>query len=182
MSQGGNAPKYRGGVKPGPKTRPLSDRFWEKVDKNGPVPAHKPELGRCYVWTGGKTVFGHGVMIFGVEVFGKRTFKGAHVVAYFLAFGHWPEGELRHLCDNPACVKVAVDDVGPAHILEGTHAENMADAKQKRRMKAGGRKLSLDDIHAIRSSNEKATVLARRFGVHYRTIASIRTGASWRDV
>jgi hypothetical protein len=28
----------------------LEERFWEKVDKNGPVPAHRPELGPCWVW------------------------------------------------------------------------------------------------------------------------------------
>src|SRR6478609_5365672 len=28
------------------------DRFWKKVDKNGPIPAHRPELGPCWIWTG----------------------------------------------------------------------------------------------------------------------------------
>jgi hypothetical protein len=30
----------------------LPERFWKKVDKNGPVPAHRPELGPCWLWTG----------------------------------------------------------------------------------------------------------------------------------
>lgn len=31
---------------------PLS--FWPKVDLNGPIPEHRPELGPCWVWTGHK--------------------------------------------------------------------------------------------------------------------------------
>ena|ERR1700694_1946906 len=26
-------------------------RFWLKVNQNGPVPEHRPELGPCWVWT-----------------------------------------------------------------------------------------------------------------------------------
>lgn len=26
-------------------------RFWVKVNKNGPVPAHRPDLGPCWIWT-----------------------------------------------------------------------------------------------------------------------------------
>lgn len=31
--------------------RSLSERFWEKVNKDGPVPAYAPELGPCWIWT-----------------------------------------------------------------------------------------------------------------------------------
>ena len=27
-------------------------RFYENVNKDGPVPAHRPDLGPCWVWTG----------------------------------------------------------------------------------------------------------------------------------
>src|ERR1035437_916757 len=30
-----------------------AERFWAKVDRNGPVPAHRPELGPCWVWEAG---------------------------------------------------------------------------------------------------------------------------------
>jgi hypothetical protein len=36
-------------TKPGPKPRPLGERFWVKVNKDGPVPVHCPELGPCWV-------------------------------------------------------------------------------------------------------------------------------------
>ena len=48
-----------------PKTMPLEDRFWAKVDKNGPVPAHRPELGPCWIWTAARFKRGYGK--FGVE-------------------------------------------------------------------------------------------------------------------
>ena len=34
---------------------PVEERFWPKVDKNGPVPEPHPELGPCWVWTGAKS-------------------------------------------------------------------------------------------------------------------------------
>ena len=41
----------RGDPRAAPST--LEERFWRKVDKNGPIPEHRPELGPCWVWTAG---------------------------------------------------------------------------------------------------------------------------------
>jgi hypothetical protein len=30
------------------------ENFWAKVDKNGPIPAHAPELSECWIWLGAK--------------------------------------------------------------------------------------------------------------------------------
>lgn len=35
-----------------PRNPPLEERFWAKVNKDGPIPEHRPELGPCWVWTG----------------------------------------------------------------------------------------------------------------------------------
>lgn len=32
----------------------IKKRFFAKVDKDGPIPAHKPELGKCWNWTAAK--------------------------------------------------------------------------------------------------------------------------------
>jgi hypothetical protein len=78
------------------------DRFWAKVDKNGPVPSAKPELGLCWLWTASKSSEGYGK--------GKRLGVDfwAHRLACELTVGPISEGmTLDHLCRNPACVNAA---------------------------------------------------------------------------
>jgi hypothetical protein len=36
------------------------DHFWTQVNKNGPIPEHKPELGPCWLWTGRTDPAGYG--------------------------------------------------------------------------------------------------------------------------
>lgn len=44
----------------------LEERFWSKVDRNGPVPEHRPDLGPCWLWTA--YVDAHGYGVFSVPV------------------------------------------------------------------------------------------------------------------
>jgi hypothetical protein len=99
----------------------VEERFWSKVDKDGPVPPHCPELGPCWVWTAGKDECGYGV----IRV-GPRGMK-AHRLSLALAGNPPPSGkEACHKCDNPGCVN-------PAHLFIGTHLENMRDCHAKGR-------------------------------------------------
>jgi hypothetical protein len=92
-----------------------------------------------------------------------------------LAWLYWvgpiPDGlELRHTCDNPPCCN-------PAHLLVGTHADNMRDMLKRRRH--GTTKLSVEDIRDILSrprGRGTGVALAAEFGVHPQTITSIRGG------
>lgn len=34
--------------------RTIEERFWAKVDKNGPMPEGRPDLGPCWLWTAAK--------------------------------------------------------------------------------------------------------------------------------
>jgi len=93
-----------------------SQRFWSKVDKNGPVPAHAPHLGRCWLWTAGR----HKSMgaWYGSFTVANRA-KPAHRVAYELAVGPIRNGfDIDHKCRNTLCVR-------PDHLDLVTHQTNV---------------------------------------------------------
>jgi hypothetical protein len=146
-----------------------AQRFRAKVNTNGPVPAHCPELGPCHVWTASK----RSSLGYGCVKFGGKT-EQAHRVAFLLATGHWPYPCVLHRCDNPACVN-------PAHLREGTHAENSADRDSKGRRQApkgeGHVRCKLTDsqvreIRAIGDTQSRAAI-ARLFGVDRTRISQL---------
>lgn len=93
----------------------FTQRFWLKVDRNGPAPARRPELGPCWLWRACADRLGYGVFKRGGA--GSRL---AHVIAWEMVNGPVPRGlELDHLCRNPPCVN-------PAHLEPVTHRQNMA--------------------------------------------------------
>ncbi len=95
-------------------------QFWSKVNKNGPVPAHKPELGVCWVWIKG-TKMGYGA----IKIGGKTL--SAHRVSFMLEHGSIPEGMfVLHKCDNRKCVK-------PTHLYAGTQRQNNQDRARANR-------------------------------------------------
>lgn len=98
---------------PLPFTSEFVDSFWLRVNKAGPVPLKRPELGPCWLWTAGKTRgYGHCWL---APCHNLR----AHRAAYELEIGPIPEGlEIDHLCRNLACVR-------PTHLEPVTHLENV---------------------------------------------------------
>lgn len=83
-------------------------RFWSNIDTHGPVPAHRPELGHCWIWLGGYHEWGYGR--FYLKVPGRSGMFGmrAHRWAYEQAIGAIPAGfDLDHLCRNPPCIRVS---------------------------------------------------------------------------
>jgi hypothetical protein len=108
------------------RRRPLEDRFWEKVDKNGPIPEHCPNLGPCWLWMGSKSVFGYGT-IHDPSSTRKGGLDATHRSSWRLHFGAIPDGlKVLHKCDVPSCVN-------PAHLFLGTLKDNTQDMLAKGR-------------------------------------------------
>jgi hypothetical protein len=109
----------------GPAANPLPsplERFWAKVDLNGPIPAHMPHLGPCAVWTASHDGRGYGQFV----LRGHRKVQ-AHRWIWEQVNGSIPPGlEVCHRCDNPPCVR---------HLFLGTHKQNMEDAAAKGRLR-----------------------------------------------
>jgi hypothetical protein len=89
-------------------------QFAEYVEKDGPIPAGRPELGPCWLWTGRKSKLGYGV----VSVGGRMQY--AHRWVYEQNIGPIPEDrEPDHLCRNPGCVNYE------SHLELVTHQDNV---------------------------------------------------------
>lgn len=130
--------------------------------------------GDCWEWTGRKNKSGYGLT--GVKV-GTEL---AHRAYWLLVVGEIPEGMcLLHSCDNKKCVN-------PSHLKIGTHAENMAEARERERMRPargdrnGRAKISYEIAEEIRKDTVSSNVsLAKRYGVSDVLISNVRNGKSW---
>lgn len=167
-----------------PKTT-LAERFWAKVDKDGPIVPGMDSP--CWMWTAFKDHRGYGrIGVGGVT-------QAAHRVALRLDGVDVPSGmEACHVCDNPGCVR-------PDHLFMGTRTDNVRDMMAKGR--AGFQKdgfgahcrgarnhnAKLDaarvaEIRACHQSGESFRAIARRLGVNRTTVRSAVKGKTWREV
>jgi hypothetical protein len=169
------------------RSRPLTERFWEKVDRDGPTPPHRPELGPCWIWTAHRHPTGYG----GIGGGGRRVgTKRANRVAWELTFGPVPESLfVLHKCDNPTCVR-------PDHLFVGTPGDNRRDcvAKGRSNDQARGRKgeanrnakLTTAAVREIRARYAQGGIkqqeLAEQYGVTQSIVSKVLLMHSWAHV
>lgn len=158
----------------------LRDKFWRRVSKHGPIPKHKPKLGRCWIWIGyisASTGYG--------EFQIQRTPRirwGSHRLSWLLNRGEIPNGLwVLHKCDNPACVR-------PSHLWVGTPHDNTQDCVEKGRYSHGemhgNSKLNRKKVMAIRAKRKGGAPFKRlsvEFGVSSTAIGFVCSGKTWKD-
>jgi hypothetical protein len=147
------------------------ERFWARVDKNGPV---HPEHGRC--WRFISTSSGYG----------RFSPMRAHRFSWTIHRGPIPKGKsVLHKCDNPNCVN-------PKHLFLGTQQDNLADMREKgkqvRGEAQGSAVLTAEDIVAIRkryrrySHKDGAGAMAKEYGVGIVQVWKIVKGLQWKHI
>lgn len=150
--------------------RPTTERFWEKVEKEG----HDG----CWIWTGTLRPDGYGVIGLGGR---EEGIARVHRLSYKWARGPIPDGMfVCHECDRPACVN-------PAHLFLGDAGDNIRDAVKKGRHAHGETasysKLTKEQVVEIRrryaGENISQYKLAEEYPVSRSMIGLIVTGERW---
>lgn len=166
--------------------RTAEQRFWKRVDKNGPV---HPVCGQCRIWTGLKNAGGYGRSNTGSLRLGKT-----HGFSCWLHYGELPDDKhVLHKYNNPACVN-------PAHLFLGTDIDNVRDMFAKggqpdRTDSAakgeghGMHKLIAEEVLEIRARyvprcpiNGSNAALAKEFGVTRVQIERVITRRCWGHI
>lgn len=155
-----------------PKPQPLEVRFSKYLGT--------PTATGCVPWTGRTVGRGYGQIDSGG---GKGRGLLSHRVAYELAYGAIPDGQLvLHKCDNPPCCN-------PEHLFLGTHSDNVADMYSKRRGIHGERapharltESLVLDIRAKHAAGAKQNALAAEYGVSTTAMNSVILRRSWRHI
>lgn len=147
----------------------IAERFWSKVKRTKD----------CWLWQASFDRKGYGQFGVGDVENGVRK-ERAHRMAWILTRGKIPSGfSLLHQCDTPACVN-------PKHLRLGTQQENQAEMKERNRSARGTRngqsKLTEAQVKAIRKSKDSYSALARRFNVHWQTVARAARRETWSCV
>ncbi len=171
----------------------MEERYWKKVGKNGPVPAHCPELGPCWTWSGstnGKEGgFNYGVL--GVTTCSPKLTL-AHRFSYELHIGPIPEGLwVLHRCDNPPCSNPAHLFVGDAvangndMIAKGRHPY-LCDPNRDVRGEANSQAVLTNDlvreIRRRKEAGQKRRQVSRELGLPRSAIDGVWYGYSWTHV
>jgi len=94
-----------------------------------------------------------------------------------------PGLHVLHQCDNPRCIN-------PGHLFLGTHDDNMADKRAKKRGKSISRpgtknpaaKLNETQVLAIRADARSQVAIAAEYGVSQMMISCIKRRTKWTHI
>jgi hypothetical protein len=135
---------------------------------------------KCVLWQHSLMWKGYG-QVWAKDQSGKLTTVRVHRLAFFLAYGLWPDHCL-HSCDHPACFN-------PRHLRDGTQSENIQEAYDKDRMvdnrgeRCGTAKLTEDIVREIRATTDLSfSQLARKFDIGLTTAFNIKHRRRWKHV
>lgn len=130
-----------------PPVKDLASRVFDRLDRSG----------RCWLWRGGRSGTGYGV----VGINGRSL--SVHRLVYEWTYGEIPAGMVvMHACDVPACCN-------PAHLRVGTHTDNGRDmvAKGRGRPDVGAafnrNKTHCPSGHAYDAANTYVDRLGKRY-------------------
>ena len=151
-----------------------SEVYWSRVH-----PYNRRSKTECAEWAGHKLPAGYGVALdpdTGQVVYAHRLAKMVELERDLL-----PSEIVRHVCNNPSCVR-------RAHLVLGTYSDNMADRNAANRVRVQPA-LTDEDVlairHAYRTRRFTQEELAQIFfGASYGQpkINSIVQGKSYRNI
>lgn len=151
----------------GPKPRNINERFDEKVDRSG----------SCWIWKASKNQYGYGTFYWRPDKPGYL----AHRFSYEREYGRvYPDLDVCHRCDNPACVR-------PTHLFVGTAKDNLQDSKAKGRNNRGSRngraKLTEVEVSRIRAlAHLPRKKLAKMFDIGECNLSDILNRKIWTHI
>lgn len=113
--------------------RPVEERFWAFVNKDGPVPFFHPELGPCWLWTGSSCNPKDSQWRYGQFGITRSHIVRTHRYSYEMHVGPIPPKLfVCHHCNVTMCLR-------PSHLFIGTAKQNSEDMVAKGRSPKGDR-------------------------------------------
>ena len=132
------------------------------------------ETDECILWPFGVSSAGYGRM------WDPENRRYTQATRYIKEKIHGTTGqEAMHQCDVPGCVN-------PNHLVWGSHAQNMAEMKQRGRSTPGEKntqsKLTEAQVWEILAAEGLHREIAAQYGVTREAVGSIKRGARWTHV
>lgn len=158
----------------------VQERFWAKVDKDGPAHPYDPDGKPCWNWTGTIDRKGYGRLKVGSRTDGTRSNVAPHrIVCAMFGKNMASPMECAHSCDNRRCVN-------PDHIDMVPHTQNVLDKTHRYREARGSRigcaKLTETMVALIRRDRRSHIEIARELKMSVGTIKRAREAFGWKHV